>query len=65
MKIPQRLHTTIHTFCSDMWEGYLNAIGDFMEANPISKPNSSLTAFMLLRIIAMVLTACAKKNSDV
>ena len=34
MTIPKRLHTTIHTFCSDMWEGYLNAIDDFLEANP-------------------------------
>lgn len=32
--IPQRLHRTIHTFCSDMWEGYLGAIADFMAAHP-------------------------------
>lgn len=33
MKIPERLHKTIHTFCSDMWDGYLSAIDDFIEAN--------------------------------
>jgi transposase len=45
MKIPQRLHTTIHTFCSDMWEGYLNAIGDFMEANPDIKAKLVIDRF--------------------
>jgi transposase len=34
MTIPQRLHHTIHTFCSDMWDGYLGAIADFMAAHP-------------------------------
>jgi transposase len=34
MTIPKRLHPTIHTFCSDMWEGYLSAIADFLDAHP-------------------------------
>lgn len=34
MTIPERLHPTIHTFCSDMWDGYLGAIADFMAAYP-------------------------------
>ena len=34
MTIPKRLHSTIHTFCSDMWDGYLGAIADFMAAHP-------------------------------
>ena len=34
MTIPQRLHPTIHTFCADMWDGYLGAIADFLAAHP-------------------------------
>ena len=34
MTIPARLHPTIHTFCSDMWDGYLSAITDFIDAHP-------------------------------
>jgi len=34
MTIPARLRSTIHTFCSDMWDGYLNAITDFMDTHP-------------------------------
>lgn len=34
MTIPKRLHSTIHTFCSDMWHGYLGAIADFIAAHP-------------------------------
>lgn len=34
MTIPTRLHPTIHTFCSDMWDGYLSAITDFIDAHP-------------------------------
>ena len=45
MKIPKQLHTTIHTFCSDMWEGYLNAIDDFMEANPDIKAKLVIDRF--------------------
>ncbi|MBK8905432.1 MAG: transposase [Anaerolineaceae bacterium] len=34
MTIPRRLHATIHTFCTDMWDGYLGAIADFLTAHP-------------------------------
>lgn len=34
MTIPDRLLPTIHTVCTDMWEGYLSAIADFMVARP-------------------------------
>lgn len=34
MTIPKRLRLTIHTFCSDMWEGYLRAIAAFIDAHP-------------------------------
>ena len=34
MTIPQRLQPTIHTFCTDMWDGYLGAITDFLSAHP-------------------------------
>jgi transposase len=34
MTIPKRLHSTIHTFCTDMWDGYLSAITDFLVAHP-------------------------------
>ena len=34
MTIPKRLHSTIHTFCTDMWDGYLSAIADFIAAHP-------------------------------
>jgi transposase len=34
MTIPKRLHATIHTFCSDMWKGYLSAIAEFIDAHP-------------------------------
>lgn len=34
MTIPKRLHATMHTFCSDMWDGYLGAIADFLAAHP-------------------------------
>ena len=33
MSIPRRLWSSIHTFCSDMWEGYLTAISEFIEAH--------------------------------
>lgn len=34
MSIPAHLRPTIHTFCSDMWDGYLGAIADFLKAHP-------------------------------
>ena len=45
MTIPQRLHTTIHTFCSDMWDGYLGAIADFMAAHPAVKAKIVIDRF--------------------
>ena len=32
--IPQRLRATIKTVCTDMWEGYINAVKEFAEAYP-------------------------------
>jgi hypothetical protein len=40
MTLPQRLHQTIHTFCSDMWDGYLGAIADFLALIRKSKQKS-------------------------
>jgi len=34
MTIPKHLRSTIHTFCSDMWDGYLSAAADFIQAFP-------------------------------
>ena len=34
MTIPKRLRPTIHTFCSDMWDGYLSAAAEFIAAHP-------------------------------
>jgi transposase len=28
--IPEQLRGSIHTFCTDMWEGYINALTDFI-----------------------------------
>jgi len=43
--IPQRLHPTIHTFCTDMWDGYLGAIADFMAAHPEVKAKVVIDRF--------------------
>ena len=32
--IPQRLRATIKTVCTDMWDGYINAVKEFAEAHP-------------------------------
>lgn len=45
MTIPQRLHPTIHTFCTDMWDGYLGAIADFMAAHPALKAKVVIDRF--------------------
>lgn len=45
MTIPQRLHPTIHTFCSDMWDGYLGAIADFIAAHPAVKAKIVIDRF--------------------
>ena len=34
MTIPTALRPTIHTFCSDMWDGYLSAAAEFIAAHP-------------------------------
>ena len=34
MTIPTRLRLTIHTFCSDMWDGYLSAAAEFIATHP-------------------------------
>lgn len=45
MTIPERLHPTIHTFCSDMWDGYLSAIADFIDAYPEVSANLVIDRF--------------------
>ena len=45
MGIPKRLHSTIHTFCSDMWSGYLGAIADFIAAHPDVKAKIVIDRF--------------------
>lgn len=45
LTIPERLHSTIHTFCSDMWEGYLSAIAEFIAAHAKVKANISIDRF--------------------
>lgn len=37
--IPKRLLATIHTICSDMWEGYINAITEFISEHEAVKAN--------------------------
>ena len=32
--IPRRLRRTMETVCTDMWEGYVNAVKEFAEAHP-------------------------------
>lgn len=34
--IPKRLRTTIKTVCTDMWEGYINAVKEFTQAHRLS-----------------------------
>lgn len=34
MTIPERLRPTIHTFCTDMWHGYHNAVAKFIATHP-------------------------------
>ena len=45
MTIPKRLHSTIHTFCTDMWDGYLGAIADFLTAHPAIKAKVVIDRF--------------------
>jgi transposase len=34
MTVPQRLHKTIHTICTDIWDAYLGAAAEFIDAHP-------------------------------
>ncbi len=45
MMIPKRLRPTIHTFCSDMWDGYLGAATDFIAAFPEVKAKIVIDRF--------------------
>ncbi len=45
MTIPERLCTTIHTFCADMWDGYLSAIEAFIDAHPDIKARVVIDRF--------------------
>lgn len=45
MTIPKRLHSTIHTFCTDMWDGYLSAIANFIAAHPDVKAKVVIDRF--------------------
>ncbi len=45
MTIPKHLRSTIHTFCSDMWDAYLRAIADFIAAHPEVKAKVVIDRF--------------------
>ncbi len=45
MTIPERLWPTIHTFCSDMWDGYLSAVAEFLKARPEAKARIVIDRF--------------------
>jgi transposase len=45
MTIPKRLRSTIHTFCCDMWDGYLSAVVDFIKAHPEVKARLVIDRF--------------------
>jgi transposase len=45
MTIPRRLFPTIHTFCTDMWDGYLGAVADFLAAHPEVEANVVIDRF--------------------
>ena len=45
MTIPARLRPTIHTFCTDMWDGYLGAATDFIDAFPEVKAKIVIDRF--------------------
>jgi len=45
MMIPKRLRPTIHTFCSDMWDGYLGAATDFITTFPEVKAKVVIDRF--------------------
>ncbi len=43
--IPERLRGGIHTFCTDMWEGYINAVTDFIAKYKLKKAKISVDRF--------------------
>ena len=45
MTIPARLRPTIHTFCADMWDGYLGAAAAFIAAFPEVKADIVIDRF--------------------
>ena len=45
MTIPQRLHTTIHTICTDIWDAYLGAAAEFVAAHPDIEANIVIDRF--------------------
>ena len=45
MTIPEHLWPTIHTFCSDMWDGYLSAAAEFIAARPEVKARIVIDRF--------------------
>jgi transposase len=45
MTIPEHLRSTIHTICTDIWKGYLNAAADFIEAYPAVKARIVIDRF--------------------
>jgi transposase len=45
MTIPAHLSQTIRTFCSDMWEGYLSAIAEFISDQPESQAKTVIDRF--------------------
>lgn len=45
MTIPARLRPTIHTFCADMWDGYLGAAAEFIAAFPEVKADIVIDRF--------------------
>ena len=38
--IPERLRESIHTFCTDMWEGYVNALTEYITKHELTAKTS-------------------------
>ena len=49
MTIPARLRPTIHTICSDMWDGYLGAAAEFIAAFPEVQADIVIDRFHVAR----------------
>lgn len=43
--IPERLRESIHTFCTDMWEGYINALTEFMVKYELKEAKIAIDRF--------------------